>query len=80
MVGEYVAPSFMMPDGKLLRVFHSSIKRNARTPLPEPIEVMPDTLAGLGVDALPIKLSPLHLNEHDVPKTPEASALRAPFL
>ena len=79
MVGEYVAPSFMMPDGKLLRVFHSSIKRNARTPLPEPIEVMPDTLAGLGVDALPIKLSPLHLNEHDVPKTPEASALRAPF-
>ena len=77
-VGDYVAPSFELPDGKILRLFHASRKRNARTPLPEPAENLPETLFALEMGSLPIKPPPITMNEHDMPTVPDAVALLAP--
>jgi len=77
-VGDSVAPSFTLPDGRILRLFHSSQRRNARTPAAEPAENVPETLAGLGMHRLPQRPQPPHPNERDVPRIARTVELHAP--
>ena len=78
-VGDSVAPAWGLPDGRILRLFHTSQKRNARVPYPELPEVMPDTLSGLRVQRLPQRPLPPAPNERDVPKIPVTVELISPI-
>ena len=78
-VGESVAPSFALPDGRIMRLFHASHKRNARTPFAEPAETLPETLSGLGMQRLPQRPPPPLPNERDMPKVAHRVELTPPL-
>lgn len=78
-VGSSIAPeAIALPNGKMLRLFHSSQKRNARTPTPEASEARPDTLMMLGMVSLPPLLQTPCPDEHDVPRLSQTVELVAP--
>jgi len=78
-VGNSVAPSFALPDGRILRFFHASKRRNARTPYLESAEILPETLAGLGMQRLPSRPSPPIPNERDMPRITRKVTLEPPL-
>ena len=77
-VGDSVAPSFTLPNGKEMRFFHKENRRNARKPTAEPSEASPDSLRALGLTWLPARPSPPRPNESDVPKLEHAIEMVAP--
>ena len=59
---------FKLPNGKELRLFHASTKRNWKAPAQEPVEPLPDTLATLGLPTLPPHPPPPQPSRRDVQK------------
>ena len=80
-VGNDNFSSFPLPgdeSGRILRLFHASHRRNARTPLPEPKMAQPTTLEVLSMPSLPPKPPAPMPSEKDVPKLTQSVALVAP--
>ena len=77
-VGDSVASPFTLPDGRVIRMFHTSCRRNARTPHPEQVERLPETLSALGMNALPARPFPVAPSERDVPRIVQTVSLLPP--
>ena len=59
---------FALPNGKTLRLFHASTKRNWRAPPVEPDEPLPDGLATLALPGMPPPPPPPQPSKRDLPK------------
>ena len=68
---------FKLPDGRELRLFHASQKRNWKAPAQEPVEPTPSSLATLGMASLPPHPPPPQPSRRDVQKL-TTSEVRAP--
>jgi hypothetical protein len=63
---------FELPNGKTLRLFHASTKRNWRAPHMEPEELEPSTLLVLGLHEMPAHPPPPQPSKRDLPKLPQS--------
>jgi len=59
---------FVLPNGKTLRLFHASTKRNWKAPAVEPDEPQPETLTALGLPSMPPNPPPPQPSKRDLPK------------
>ena len=71
-IGDELYKSFELPDGRVVRLYHSSNKRNWREPAPEPTEVRPRGLSALGL-WVPSMAQTVALGKQDVPKPAQAA-------
>ena len=81
-VGDSLFPSYPLPDGRTLRMFHRSHRRNAVAPPEEPAAPVypppPDDLTALQLDGLPAAPPPTQPSKRDVPTLPQSIHLGAP--
>jgi len=67
-VGDGLFGTFVLPDGRSLRLYHNSQKRNCREPTPEPPDVAPNKLSVLqGTTVCKVHHPCAGCNTHDVP-------------
>ena len=78
-VGDGLFHTFELPDdsGRVLRLYHTSNKRNARPPSSEPHAAPPDSLAALQAQALPPSPPPPQPSKRDLPRLAQSIFLAA---
>ena len=78
-VGDGLFHTFELPDdsGRVLRLYHTSNKRNARLPSSEPHAAPPDSLAALQALALPPSPPPPQPSKRDLPRLAQTIFLAA---
>ena len=78
-VGDGLFHTFELPDdsGRVLRLYHTSNKRNARPPYAEPQAAPPDSLAALQALALPPSPPPPQPSKRDLPRLAQSIFLAA---
>ena len=82
MVGSKIAEQlgfkgFELPNGKVLRLFHASTKRNWKAPPQEPVEPLASSLVTVGLPELPPHPHPPQPSRRDVQKLTQAD-VKAP--
>ena len=70
---------FELPNGRVLRLFHASNKRNWRSPPQEPVEPLPAALTTLGLAGLPPHPPPPQPSRRDVQKLTQPDLRAAKF-
>ena len=77
-LGDDLFTSIGLPNGKRLRLFHASRRRNGRRPPDEEPNEKPETFAALRVSALPSRPEMPYPNERDVPRCLQSLEQSAP--